>query len=81
MAQAAIVAYADERLGERACAVVVTKPEHTLDLPSLQAFMQTQQVAIQYVPERLVVMDSMPSTPSGKIQKFRLREIVRDAEG
>ena len=80
IAQAAIVAYPDERLGERACAVVVTKPDQTLDLPGLQAFMKAQQVAVQYVPERLIVMPSMPSTPSGKIQKFRLREIVRDAQ-
>ena len=80
IAQAAIVAYPDERLGERACAIVVTKPDQSLDLSSLQAFMKEQKVAIQYVPERLIVMDTMPSTPSGKIQKFRLREIAREAQ-
>lgn len=81
VAQAAIVAYPDERLGERACAVVVPKPGEVLDLPSIQSYMKAQQVALQYVPEKLVVVDSMPSTPSGKIQKFRLREMVRDAQG
>ena len=81
IAQAAIVAYPDERLGERACAVVVPKPGEALDLPAIQNFMKAQQVALQYVPEKLVVLDSMPSTPSGKIQKFRLREMVRDQQG
>ena len=80
VAQAAIVAYPDERLGERACAVVVPKPGAALDMPTLQAFMKEQKVAMQYVPERLMVVDAMPTTPSGKIQKFRLREIVRDAQ-
>ncbi|MDM0073818.1 cyclohexanecarboxylate-CoA ligase [Variovorax sp. J2P1-59] len=78
IAMAAIVAYPDERLGERACAVVVPRPGKSIDLPSLVAFLKTQKVAIQYIPERLVVREAMPSTPSGKIQKFKLRELLRD---
>jgi cyclohexanecarboxylate-CoA ligase len=78
IAMAAIVAYSDERLGERACAVVVPRPGHNVDLPSIVQFLKEQKVAIQYIPERLVVRDSMPSTPSGKIQKFKLREMLRD---
>ena len=78
IAMAAVVAYPDERLGERACAVVVPKPGEHIDLPSLVAFMKDQHVALQYIPERLVLRDDMPSTPSGKIQKFKLREMLRD---
>jgi cyclohexanecarboxylate-CoA ligase len=78
VAQAAIVAYADERLGERACAVVVPKPGLGLDLASMVDFLKSQKVALQYIPERLIVRDSMPATPSGKIQKFKLREMLRD---
>ena len=37
-----------------------------------------QKVSRQYMPERLVVRDAMPTTPSGKIQKFRLREMLRE---
>ena len=33
-------------------------------------------MAKQYWPERLILMDEMPHTPSGKIQKFKLREEV-----
>lgn len=77
VAMAAIVAYPDERLGERACAVVVPKPGQSIDLPEIQRFMKEHKVAIQYVPERLIVQEAMPATPSGKIQKFKLRESVR----
>ncbi|MFS8979801.1 cyclohexanecarboxylate-CoA ligase [Cupriavidus necator] len=78
VAQVAIVAYADTRLGERACAVVVPKPGHGLEFAEMVDFLKAQKVAIQYIPERLVVRDAMPATPSGKIQKFRLREMLRD---
>ncbi|HYF58138.1 MAG TPA: cyclohexanecarboxylate-CoA ligase [Burkholderiaceae bacterium] len=78
VAQVAIVAYPDERLGERACAVVVPKAGQTLDHAGMVAFLKAQQVALQYIPERLELRDAMPATPSGKIQKFRLREMLRD---
>ena len=74
VAMAAIVAYPDERLGERACAVVVTKPGQSFDMPTLVDYLKAQKVAIQYIPERLELLDAMPATPSGKIQKFKLRE-------
>ena len=74
VAMAAIVAYPDERLGERACAVVVTKPGQSMDLPEIVRYLKENQVATQYIPERLQVLDAMPATPSGKIQKFKLRE-------
>lgn len=78
VATVAIVAYPDERMGERACAIVVPKKGANIDLPSIIEFMKSQKVAMQYIPERLVVRDTMPSTPSGKIQKFKLREMLID---
>ncbi|MGI9150458.1 MAG: cyclohexanecarboxylate-CoA ligase [Limnohabitans sp.] len=81
IAMAAIVSYPDERLGERACAVVVLKPNQTLDLPGLVDYLKSQKVAVQYIPEKLEIRDAMPATPSGKIQKFKLREILREQLG
>ncbi|MGH6716037.1 MAG: cyclohexanecarboxylate-CoA ligase [Bradyrhizobium sp.] len=78
VAQVAIVAYPDERLGERACAVMVPKPGQTMDLAAMAEFLKSQKVTTQYIPERLVLRDAMPATPSGKIQKFRLREMLRE---
>ena len=77
VAIAAVVAYPDERLGERACAIVVTKPGQSLTMADMVAHFKALQVAVQYIPERLEVMDAMPSTPSGKLQKFKLREMLR----
>jgi cyclohexanecarboxylate-CoA ligase len=77
VAQAAVVAYPDERLGERACAVVVTKPGASLNFGELIGFLTEHKLARQYLPERLEVLQAMPTTPSGKIQKFKLREMIR----
>jgi len=81
ISQVAIVAYPDERLGERGCAVVVPKPGQVLDFPIIGDYLKSQKVALQYIPERLLVLDQMPATPSGKIQKFRLRDIVKQTTG
>ncbi len=79
IAQVAIVAYPDERLGERACAFVVTRPGQAFDMAAMVAFLKAQKLTAQYIPERLVVQEALPSTPAGKIQKFRLREQLREA--
>jgi cyclohexanecarboxylate-CoA ligase len=81
VAQVAIVAYPDARLGERACAFVVTRAGEAFDMPAMVDFLKAQKVAMQYIPERLVLQDALPATPSGKIQKFRLREQLRLSGG
>ena len=78
IAMAAIVAYPDDRLGERACAVVVPKTGQTIDFTALVEYLKSEKVALQYIPERLILRETMPTTPSGKIQKFKLREMLRD---
>lgn len=75
--EAAVVGTPDPRLGERAVAFVVLREGHNLTLPELVAFLLAQKMAKQYLPERLEIMEQMPKTPSGKIQKFRLREQAR----
>jgi cyclohexanecarboxylate-CoA ligase len=77
VAMAAIVGYPDDRLGERACAYVVLRPGATLTLADVQAYMDECKVAKQYWPECVEVIDDLPRTPSGKIQKFVLKERVR----
>lgn len=75
--EVAIVAMPDPRLGERACAFVVTRGDASLTLADLTAFLLEQKIARQYLPERLELVSQLPKTPSGKIQKFRLREAAR----
>jgi|SRR5579875_1752563 len=74
---AALVGYPDARLGERVCAFVTLRPGQTLDLPSVQAYMAENKVAKQYWPERVEVVSELPRTPSGKVQKFRLKEMAK----
>ena len=73
VADVAVVAVPDAVLTERACAVVVPRPGRTVDLPGLGAFLTAQGVARQKCPERLEIVDELPRTPTGKVQKFRLR--------
>ena len=73
---AAIVAMPDPRLGERGCLFVTLRPGEVLDFAAMQRHLEAQQLAKQYWPERLEVIDEMPRTPSGKIQKYKLREIA-----
>jgi cyclohexanecarboxylate-CoA ligase len=73
----AIVAIPDPRLGERGCAFVVPRPGRTLDFQEMIAFLTQEKMARQYFPERLEILPEMPRTPSGKIQKFRLREMAQ----
>jgi cyclohexanecarboxylate-CoA ligase len=74
---AAIVGYPDPRLGERACAFLVLRPGHALDLVGLQAYMAEHKVAKQYWPEHVKIVADLPKTPAGKVQKFQLREIAK----
>ena len=76
--EVAVVGYPDERLGERACAVIVPDgPPPTL--ADLRAHLITLGMAKQYWPERIEVVDELPKTPSGKMQKFVLRERMKAA--
>jgi cyclohexanecarboxylate-CoA ligase len=77
IAEVAIVGVPDERLGERACAYVKLREGAALDFAGMAAYLAGQQMARQYIPERLEIVPELPRTPSGKIQKFRLREMAR----
>lgn len=73
----AIVGMPDARLGERACAFVVPRPGARPALGDLTRFLEQHKVARQYLPERLELVDDLPRTPSGKVQKFKLREMAK----
>lgn len=71
---AAVVGIPDPRLGERGCAFVVLKPGAALGFADMTAHLAACGLSKTYWPERLEIIAEMPRTPSGKIQKFRLRE-------
>lgn len=76
IASVAVVGMPDPRLQERVCACVVLEPGQRLTLPEVVAYLETMQVARQKYPERIEVLEAFPMTPSGKVQKYRLREMV-----
>ncbi len=76
IAVVAVVGYPDARLGERACAYAVLKPGASLTFDEMAAHLRDQKMAIQYIPERLEVVNDLPRTPSGKVQKFELRRLA-----
>lgn len=74
---ACVVAMSDERLGERSCAYVVLKaPHHSLSLEEVVAFFSRKRVAKYKYPEHIVVIEKLPRTTSGKIQKFLSRKDI-----
>ena len=72
----ALVAYPDQRLGERACGFVAMRPGLKIDLIAVQNHLAQCKVAKQYWPEAVEQIDELPRTASGKIQKFLLKNIA-----
>jgi len=72
--QAAVVAYPDPVLGEKACCFVVVKGEDAPTLPELCAYLTERGISKVKLPERLEIIDAMPMTPTRKVIKARLRE-------
>ncbi|MEW6273010.1 MAG: AMP-binding protein [Thermodesulfobacteriota bacterium] len=78
VAEVAVVAAPDARLGEHACACVRMQPGRALpELAAVQRHFAAAGLAKQKWPEELVGVDDFPRTPSGKIKKFVLRGEIR----
>ncbi|WP_326553235.1 class I adenylate-forming enzyme family protein [Micromonospora sp. NBC_01813] len=73
VAQVAVVPAADDVLGERACAYVVTTDGTDLTLDELRADLAGRGISKYEWPERLVTMDELPLSAGGKTDKARLR--------
>jgi len=76
VAAVAIVGFPDVRLGERGCAFIVPRAGTTIDLAVVQGYLEGARMAKQFWPERVELVAELPRTASGKIQKFKLREIA-----
>lgn len=78
----AVVGMPDQRLGERICCYLVLHPgRERVTLEEFKDYLLGQGLAIQKMPERLEVVDELPMTATGKIQKHLLRaDIVAKIE-
>src|SRR6185369_5775542 len=73
----AVVPVPDPAVGERVCAVIVpANPAQPPSLAELTRFLEARELSRRKLPERLEVVDSMPLTASGKVQKAALREYL-----
>jgi cyclohexanecarboxylate-CoA ligase len=76
VAEVAVVAFPDDRYGERVCAFVVPAEGASIDLAEVVEHFRQSGAARQKTPERLEIVSSLPRTAAGKIQKFVLRAQV-----
>jgi salicylate---CoA ligase len=81
VAQVAAVAMPDAEFGERVCLYVVLRPDNTLTLDEIRAAMELVGVARFKLPEYLVVLDELPATKVGKIDKKALRADIAERNG
>jgi non-ribosomal peptide synthetase component E (peptide arylation enzyme) len=70
--RAAVIGLPDERLGERMCACVVLEPGAPLDLATVVERLEAGGLAKFKLPQRLEVLDALPTTASGKVQKHEI---------
>lgn len=77
---AAVVAQPDERWGEVPCAFVELKPEAVGSVSAEELIDFCRAHLARFKCPRQVVFDVLPRTATGKIQKFRLREIAGSRE-
>jgi acyl-CoA synthetase (AMP-forming)/AMP-acid ligase II len=75
--EAAVIAAAHPRWGERPLLIVVAHPEAEVGKADILAFLEGK-VASWWLPDDVVFVAELPHTATGKIQKSRLREMFKD---
>ncbi len=65
-------------LGERLCLYITVKPGREVTLEQIQELLRKTGVAAFKIPERLVVLDELPTTKVGKINKKDLRADIAE---
>lgn len=73
----AIIGLPDTVLGELSCAVIKLKPDQFEDEKSMKAYINNK-IADYKVPDRIVFVNEMPMTASGKISKVALGKVLRE---
>jgi acyl-CoA synthetase (AMP-forming)/AMP-acid ligase II len=75
--ESAVTAMPDPEMGERVCAFVVLKSGATLTLDDVRTHFAKLGITRQKTPERVVVVEDLPRTSSGKVKKVDLRALLR----
>jgi fatty-acyl-CoA synthase len=72
-----VVGVPDQKYGEELCAWIILRPGQTADEQAVRDFCQGQ-IAHYKVPRYIRFVDAFPMTVTGKIQKFKIREAMKD---
>nr|WP_111646652.1 long-chain-fatty-acid--CoA ligase [Anoxybacillus vitaminiphilus] len=75
--EVAVIGLPDTVLGEISCAVIKLKPHHIEDEQSMKAYIK-DKVADYKIPDRIVFLEELPTTASGKIKKITLQKIIEE---
>ena len=77
VAEVAIVRMPDRQMGEKACAYIVLKPRQRLTFEEMVTFLKEKRIAPFKIPERLVIVQSLPLVPGGnKVDKRSLEQDI-----
>jgi len=72
--ECAVVGVKDQEWGERVCAAVIPRPDHSLSLGSLRDWAK-ERLAKPKVPAQLLLLDELPRNVMGKVNKPELRKL------
>jgi fatty-acyl-CoA synthase len=77
VSQVHVVGLPDERMGEVGCAIIVPAPGAELTVAEIDAYCRARLARFK-VPRHVVFVssDQLPTTATGKVQKFRLCELA-----
>jgi fatty-acyl-CoA synthase len=73
----AVVGVPDQKMGEKICACVVPLAGHRLGPEEIREFCK-ENLANYKVPDFVEIMDSFPMTTTEKIQKFKIRDLMKE---
>jgi len=82
--QVAAVGMPDPILGERVCVFIKTKRNEAISFEEIISYLKEKKTSVLYLPERIEMIDEMPLTNVGKVDKKSLREQIQEklkAEG
>lgn len=74
----AVVGMPDRILGERICAYVIAKPGVKLTLEDIVLFLKGKGASVLQLPERIEVIEELPMTKVGKVDKKGLRDDIKE---
>ncbi len=60
--------------------MVPVDPDNPPTLPELTEFLAGREMAKQFWPEFLTVVPQLPRTATGKIQKFRVKDLIKEQQ-